>query len=160
MHSARGLGDIATLNHTFPAAPEPQQTVVQVYADVTPLGRVARVDYPVLANPTAVLMDLSQTAKVVNRARESWVSGVNGFVREMQQFMPRNPVDGVDFGEVVMALSKHAPSNCVLTTNSGNCTDMDAPPLDYDTGEYVDRGHSRGNGIRRSCCGGRFIGAA
>jgi acetolactate synthase I/II/III large subunit len=114
------LGDIATLHHTFPLAPEPSQFVVQVYADASPLGRVARIDLPVVANPAAVLADLALSARVVTTAREAWVSHVNGFVSTMQKFTPRNPVDGVDFGEVVVALSKHAPANCILTTDSGN----------------------------------------
>jgi acetolactate synthase I/II/III large subunit len=114
------LGDIATLHHTFPLAPEPSQFVVQVYADAMPLGRVARIDLPVVANPAAVLADLALSARVVTTAREAWVSHVNGFVSAMQKFNPRNPVDGVDFGEVVVALSKHAPENCILTTDSGN----------------------------------------
>ncbi len=114
------LGDVATLHHTFPAAPEPEQFVVQVYGDAAPLGRVARVDLPVLANPAAVLSDLSQSARVVNTAREAWVSKVNGFIKDMRHFTPRNPSDGVDFGEVTMALAKFAPADCILTTDSGN----------------------------------------
>jgi acetolactate synthase I/II/III large subunit len=114
------LGDVGTLHHTFPAAPQPQQYVVQVYGASEPLGRVARVDLPVLANPVAVLSDLAQTARVVNTAREAWVSKINGFVKTVQVFTPRNPTDGVDFGEVVMALSKYAPSDCTITTDSGN----------------------------------------
>lgn len=114
------LGDVGTLHHTFPAAPQPQQYVVQVYAASEPLGRVARVDLPVLANPAAVLADLAQTARVVNAVREAWVSKINGFVKGLQAFTPRNPTDGVDFGEVTMALAKYAPSDCTITTDSGN----------------------------------------
>jgi acetolactate synthase I/II/III large subunit len=114
------LGDVGTLHHTFPAAPQPLQYVVQVYGASEPLGRVARVDLPVLANPTAVLAELAQTARVVNTAREAWVSKINGFVKSVQAFTPRNPTDGVDFGEVTMALAKHAPVDCTITTDSGN----------------------------------------
>jgi acetolactate synthase I/II/III large subunit len=114
------LGDVGTLHHTFPAAPQPHQYVVQVYADATPLGRVARVDLPVLANPAAVLLDLAHSARVVNTAREAWVSRVNGFIKTFQTFTPRNPTDGVDFGEVTMALAKYAPRDCTITTDSGN----------------------------------------
>jgi acetolactate synthase I/II/III large subunit len=114
------LGDVATLHHTFPAAPEPVQTVVQVYADAAPLGRVSHVDLPIVANPAAVLSELSNTARVVNTAREAWVSRLNGFIKQFQQFTPRNPTDGVDFGEVVMALSKLAPDDTTITTDAGN----------------------------------------
>ena len=116
------LGDVGTLHHTFPAAPEPHQFVVHVYADAKPLGRVARIDLPVLANPVAVLADLAQSARVVNTTREAWVSKLNGFVKGMQAFTPRNPADGVDFGEVTMALAKFAPTDCTLTMDAGNST--------------------------------------
>ena len=114
------LGDVASLHHTFPAAPEPSQIVVQVYVDAKPLGRVSRVDLPLVANPAAVLADLAQSPRVVNTSREAWVSKLNGFIREFQTFTSRDPVDGVDFGEVIMALSKLAPADCTLTTDAGN----------------------------------------
>ena len=120
------LGDVATLHHSFPAAPEPSQTVVQVYPDAAPLGRVARVDLPIVADPAAVLADLATSARVVNASREAWVSKVNGFVRDFQSFTPRNPTDGVDFGEVVMASrSWHpptAPSPQIPATRRHGCT--------------------------------------
>lgn len=114
------LGDVASLHHTFPSAPEPSQIVVQVYADAKPLGRVSRVDLPLVANPAAVLADLAQSARVVNTSREAWVSKLNGFIREFQTFTSRNPLDGVDFGEVIMALAKLAPADCTITTDAGN----------------------------------------
>jgi acetolactate synthase I/II/III large subunit len=116
------LGDVASLQHTFPAAPEPKQAVVQVYPDAQPLGRVSRVDLPVVANPATVLTDLSQRARVVSTARESWVTRLNGFVRDFQKLIPRNPTDGVDFGEVTVALAKLAPADCTVTHDAGNMT--------------------------------------
>jgi acetolactate synthase I/II/III large subunit len=116
------LGDVASLQHTFPAAPEPLQTVVQVYPDAKPLGRVSRVDVPVVANPAAVLADLAQSARVVNRAREAWVSRINGVVKQTQILPQRSPTDGVDFGEVTVALAKFAPADCVITHDAGNST--------------------------------------
>jgi acetolactate synthase I/II/III large subunit len=116
------LGDVASLNHTFPAAPEPAQTVVQVYADAKPLGRVTHTDLPVVANPAAVLADLAYSARVVNRSREAWVSRVNAVVKQSQTLPKRNPTDGVDFGEVTVALAKHAPADCTITHDAGNST--------------------------------------
>jgi acetolactate synthase-1/2/3 large subunit len=114
------LGDIGTLHHRLPLAPEPKQTVVQIYPDAKPLGRVARVDLPVVADPAALLSDLSQKARVVSTAREAWVTKLSQFTKQFQSFSPRNPRDGVDFGEVIMALAKFAPDNCIITTDSGN----------------------------------------
>jgi acetolactate synthase I/II/III large subunit len=114
------LGDIATLHHKFPEAPEPTQIVVHVYADAKPLGRVSRVDLPLVAHPAAVLADLALSARVVKTAREAWVSKLNAFMRELQIFTSRSPTDGVDFGEVIVALAKLAPVDCTITTDSGN----------------------------------------
>jgi acetolactate synthase I/II/III large subunit len=114
------LGDVASLHHTFPAAPEPAQTVVHVYGDAHPIGRIFRVDLPVVANPAAVMAELGQKPRVVSTAREAWVSRLNGFMRQFQNFTPRNPSDGVDFGEVIMALSKYADADCTVTTDAGN----------------------------------------
>jgi acetolactate synthase I/II/III large subunit len=114
------LGDVGTLHHSFPAAPQPEQFVVQVYAAAEALGRVARVDLPVLANPAAVLAELAQSARVVSTAREAWVTKLNSFVKAMQVFTARTPRDGVDFGEVTLALAKFAPADCIITTDSGN----------------------------------------
>jgi acetolactate synthase I/II/III large subunit len=114
------LGDVATLHHTFPAAPEAQQTVVQVYADAKPLGRVGCVDLPIIADPGAMLASLANSTRVVKAAREAWVAKLNGFVRQSQAFTPRMPTDGVDFGEVIMALSRLAPADCTITTDAGN----------------------------------------
>jgi acetolactate synthase I/II/III large subunit len=116
------LGDVATFHHSFPAAPEPAQTVVQVYADAAPLGRVMRVDLPIVADPALLLAGLAHSPRVVNAAREAWVAKLNGHVRQTQAFVPRNPTDGVDFGEVTMALAKLAPSDCTITHDAGNAT--------------------------------------
>jgi acetolactate synthase I/II/III large subunit len=114
------LGDVATLQHTFPAAPEPAQIVVHVYGDAAPIGRVGQVDLGLVANPGAVLADLAQTARVVRAGREAWVSRLNGFMRAFQTFTSRQPGDGVDFGEVIMALAKNAATDCTITTDAGN----------------------------------------
>ncbi len=114
------LGDVASLGHTFPEAPEPKQRVVHVYPDAAPLGRVFRTDLPIVADPAAVLNALAQSPRVVNSAREAWISTLSTFMRHFQAFTPRSPSDGVDFGEVVMALAEHAPKNCIITTDAGN----------------------------------------
>jgi acetolactate synthase I/II/III large subunit len=114
------LGDVGTLHHSFPAAPQPEQFVVQVYAAAEALSRVARVDLPVLAHPATVLAELAQSARVVSTAREAWVTKLNSFVKAMQVFTARTPRDGVDFGEVTLALAKFAPADCIITTDSGN----------------------------------------
>lgn len=114
------LGDVASLGFTFPEAPDPKQALVHVYPDSGPLGRVFRTDYPVMADAAPLMAELALAARVVSSAREAWISRINGFIRGFQSFTPRAPTDGVDFGEVVMALAMHAPRNAVVTTDAGN----------------------------------------
>lgn len=114
------LGDVASLGFTFPEAPDPKQAIVHVYPDSRPLGRVFRTDCPVMADAAPLMAELALAARVVSSAREAWISRINGFIRGFQRFNPRTPPDGVDFGEVVMALAKHAPRNAVVATDAGN----------------------------------------
>jgi acetolactate synthase-1/2/3 large subunit len=114
------LGDVASLNYTFPQAPQPQAKLIHVYPDGYPIGRVFRTDLGLIADPVGVLNDLSLHPRVVSSARESWSSSINTFVRAFQQFTPSPVSDGVDFGEVVVALATRAPANAIVTTDAGN----------------------------------------
>jgi acetolactate synthase I/II/III large subunit len=116
------LNDVGTFHHTFPAAPEPSQIVVQVYPDAKPLGRVARVDFPIVAEPASLLAGLSHSPRVVSAAREAWIAKLNGQVRQQQAFTPRVTTDGVDFGAVTVAIAKLAPADCTITHDAGNST--------------------------------------
>jgi acetolactate synthase I/II/III large subunit len=114
------LGDVASLQFTFPEAPEPRQTLVHIYTDGGPVGKNFNTDIGLVAEPTALLSELATNAHVVSSGREAWISKINGFVKSMQAFTPRNPTDGVDFGEVIMALAGAAPEDTVITTDAGN----------------------------------------
>ncbi len=114
------LTDFATFNYTLPQLPEPIQTFIHIYPDAEALGRVYATDLAVVAEPAGVLHDLAQTARVGSSARESWISRISTYISDYTAFAPRNPSDGVDFGEVIMALAAHAPKNCVVSTDAGN----------------------------------------
>jgi acetolactate synthase I/II/III large subunit len=114
------LGDVATLGYTFPSIPAPAQRLIHIYPDSKPLGRVFRTDLGVVAEPVPLLLDLAQIPRVVSSSRESWNSKIQQFIADFQAFTPRTVSDGVDFGEVIMALAQHAPANCTVTTDAGN----------------------------------------
>jgi acetolactate synthase I/II/III large subunit len=114
------LGDIASLQFSFPQSPEPQQTLIHVYPDGKPLGRSFNTDFALIADPAALLLDLAQHARVASSLREAWVARINGFVKRTREFTSSNPSDGVDFGAVIVSLAKHAPADCIITTDSGN----------------------------------------
>lgn len=114
------LGDVASLNYSLPAAPQPAQRLAHIYPDSRPLGRVFRTDLGIIADPVPLFEALGGHPRVVSSARETWISKLCGFVREFMQFRSPEPDDGVDFGKVVMALSQLAPRNAVIVTDAGN----------------------------------------
>ncbi len=114
------LGDFATLGFTLPEAPVPKQTLIHIYPDSAPIGKVIRADLGIVANPVAVLNGLSQSVRVGSALRERWVSEVNGAAKAAQKFVSPEPDDGVDFGVVTMALAKLAPADAIITTDAGN----------------------------------------
>jgi acetolactate synthase I/II/III large subunit len=114
------LGDVASLNYSFPTAPEPKQKLIHIYPDGEPIGKIFRTDLGLIADPAAVLSDLAAHPRVVSSARESWSSSINDFVREFQRFASPEPNDAVDFGKVVVSIAAQAPENAVITTDAGN----------------------------------------
>jgi acetolactate synthase I/II/III large subunit len=114
------LGDVASLNYTFPTAPEPKQKLIHVYPDSHPIGRVFRAKFGLVADPVALLAELAMYPRVVSSARESWRASINDFVRGFQKFTSPEPSDGVDFGKVVVSLAAQAPKNAIVTTDAGN----------------------------------------
>ena len=116
------LGDFATIGFTLPQAPQPRQTLVHIYPDSRPIGRVIRADLGIVAEPADVLAALAQSPRVAPASRERWISSVHGATASGQSYTSRNPTDGVDFGEVTVALGKLAPANAVITMDAGNMT--------------------------------------
>ena len=114
------LGDFATLGFTLPEAPVPKQTLVHIYPNASPIGKVIRADLGIVADPVQVLNGLSQTVRLVSAVRERWVSDVNAATKAAQKFTSPMPDDGVDFGVVTMALAKLAPVDAIITTDAGN----------------------------------------
>ena len=106
----------------MPQAPSPAQTLIHIYPDGGPIGRVIRADLGLVADPVAVLNGLAQSARVVSAVRERWVSALHSETTASQKFISPEPTDGVDFGVVTMALAKLAPPNAIITMDAGNST--------------------------------------
>lgn len=114
------LGDLTTLNYSFPAAPLPAQKLAHIYPDSRPVGRVFRTDLGIIADPVPLFEELGRHPYVANAVREQWNTSVNDFIRGFQTFVSAQPNDGVDFGAVVMAIAATAPADSVVITDSGN----------------------------------------
>jgi acetolactate synthase-1/2/3 large subunit len=114
------LGDVASQNYSFPAAPEPKQPLVHIYPDPQPIGRVFRTAHGIVADPISLLELLAARSSRISERRGSWASEISSFISAFTSFASPNPHDGVDFGAVVTALADLAPKDAVLITDAGN----------------------------------------
>jgi acetolactate synthase-1/2/3 large subunit len=115
------MSDSISQSYSFPAAPEPQLTMVQVWPDANEIGRVWRVDLPIAADPLAVIRGLlARNAPEASEARKRWVSGLNAIHRELLAPEWDKMEDGVNFGAVCAAAARHVPRDAAITSDAGN----------------------------------------
>lgn len=115
------LSDSISQSYTFPAAPDPQLPLVQVWPDANEIGRVWRVDLPIAADPHAVIRGLlARNAPEASEGRKAWVKALNtihrGLLAPEWDTMP----DGVNFAAVCAAMARHIPADAAVTSDAGN----------------------------------------
>jgi acetolactate synthase-1/2/3 large subunit len=109
------MSDSISQSYSFPAAPEPQLTMVQVWPDANEIGRVWRVDLPIAADPLAVIRGLlARNAPDATEARKRWVSGLNAIHRKLLAPEWDKMEDGVNFGAVCAAAARHVPRDAAI----------------------------------------------
>ncbi len=119
------LNDITTQGYRFPRAPQPRQPLVHVHPDPAQLGRVFSTDLEVVADIEPFVRALASRSlalpALANR-RRVWCERLHGASVALARWRPddEHPNDGVDFGEVVAALARHAPADAILTMDAGN----------------------------------------
>jgi len=115
------LSDSISQSYTFPAAPDPQLPLVQVWPDANEIGRVWRVDLPIAADPHAVIRGLlARNAPEPTEQRRAWVKGLNTKHRELLAPAWDSMPDGVNFGAVCAAMARHIPHDAAVTSDAGN----------------------------------------
>jgi acetolactate synthase I/II/III large subunit len=114
------LGDVASLNYSFPRAPEPKQPLIHIYPDQEPIGALFRTEVGIIADPAALLDLVPQSSPGMRDRRKGWCQEIAAFIAEFMRFKSPQPEDGVDFGAVVAALAELAPKDAVLATDAGN----------------------------------------
>ncbi|MBR0680236.1 acetolactate synthase [Roseomonas eburnea] len=115
------LSDSISQSYTFPAAPDPQLPLVQVWPDANEIGRVWRVDLPIAADPHAVIRGLlARNAPEASEARRRWVKGLNTIHRELLAPEWDRMEDGVNFAAVCAAMARHIPADAAVTSDAGN----------------------------------------
>ena len=113
------LGDVASLNYSFPTAPEPKQPLIHIYPDAGPIGQVFRTELGIIADPVE-LLDMLPAPSQASEGRKRWAQEISSFVSSFMDFRSPEPKDGVDFGMVVTAIAEMAPKNAVIATDAGN----------------------------------------
>lgn len=115
------LSDTVSQSYTFPAAPDPQLPIVQVWPDPNEIGRVFRVDLPIAADPHAVIQALlARNAPEATEGRKRWIKGLNTIHRELLAPTWDKMDDGVNFGAVCAALANIVPADAAVTSDAGN----------------------------------------
>ena len=115
------LSDSISQSYTFPAAPQPQLPLVQVWPDANEIGRVWRVDLPIAADPHAVIRGLlARNAPEASEGRKAWVKGLNTIHRSLLAPEWDKMEDGVNFAAVCAALGRHIPDDAAVTSDAGN----------------------------------------
>lgn len=115
------LSDSISQSYTFPAAPDPQLPLVQVWPDANEIGRVWRVDLPIAADPHAVIRGLlARNAPEPSEVRRAWVKGLNAIHRSLLAPEWERMEDGVNFGAVCAAMARHIPADAAITSDAGN----------------------------------------
>lgn len=112
------LGDVASLNYSFPAAPEPKQPLVHIYPDSGPIGQVFHTELGIVADPIELLGMLPPSK--ANDGRKRWTREISSFIERFMEFKAQEPKDGVDFGAVVAAIAETAPNDAIIATDAGN----------------------------------------
>jgi acetolactate synthase-1/2/3 large subunit len=115
------LSDSISQSYTFPAAPDPQLPLVQVWPDANEIGRVWRVDLPIAADPHAVIRGLlARNAPEASEGRKAWVKGLNAIHRGLLAPEWDSTPDGVNFAAVCAAMARHIPADAAVTSDAGN----------------------------------------
>lgn len=115
------LSDSISQSYTFPAAPEPQLPLVQVWPDPNEIGRVWRVDLPIAADPHAVIRGLlARNAPEASEGRKRWIKGLNSAHRALLAPEWDRMEDGVNFAAVCAAMARHIPDDAAVTSDAGN----------------------------------------
>lgn len=117
------LGDVVSQSFSFPAAPDPQVPLVQIWPDPSELNRVFRADLPIVADPYPVVQALLDSgAAFSGPGRAEWIARLNGIHRELTAPKHEPAPDGVNFAAVCIALAERMADDAVLTTDAGNFT--------------------------------------
>ncbi|QPC44360.1 acetolactate synthase [Kaustia mangrovi] len=113
------LGDVTSQGYTFPTAPMPEQALIHVHEDASAIGGVRHVTLGAVAD-CALFLDRLSERRPAGRPWEPWVAQAHAAYLDWSRWQPVEADDGVVFGAVVDAFSRHLPDDAIVTADAGN----------------------------------------
>jgi acetolactate synthase-1/2/3 large subunit len=115
------LTDTVSQSYTFPAAPQPQTTLVHVWPDPNEVGRVWRPDLGIPASPAEVVRGLlKRGAPGGAEKRREWVKTLHDIHVKLLEKTWEPAPDGVNFADIVCEIETHLADDAIVTSDAGN----------------------------------------
>lgn len=115
------ITDSVSQSYSFPAAPDPQLPLIQVWPDPNELGRVFRPDLGIAAEPAEIIRALLARGAPPDAAkRQGWVAGLNAIHNRLMAPEWDSMPDGVNFAAICVEIGKHLAKDAVVTSDAGN----------------------------------------
>jgi len=114
------LGDIPSQNYQLPSLPNPTAPIIHVSDDPAVLGRVFPTELAVASDAVSFTDALAERPASWPAERKAWLDMIADFMTGFRDYQIKSPADGLDFGQVVMALSRQLDDDIVMTMDSGN----------------------------------------
>jgi acetolactate synthase-1/2/3 large subunit len=115
------ITDTVSQSYSFPAAPQPQLPVAQVWPDPNEIGRVFNVDLGLPCDPHEVIKALlARGAPADAGKRKGWVDGLHAIHLKLLEKTWEPTTDGINFAAIVCEVDKHLASDAIITSDAGN----------------------------------------
>ncbi|HEY0218721.1 MAG TPA: thiamine pyrophosphate-binding protein, partial [Afipia sp.] len=113
------LGDVTSQAYTFPAAPFPSVPLIHVHESVEAIGTVRETELAILAD-CAEFLEILVTLAPTSRPWAAWRDKLHATYVQWSQWLWVEADDGVVFGAIVDACSRHLPQDTIVTADAGN----------------------------------------
>jgi acetolactate synthase I/II/III large subunit len=113
------LGDITTQNYVFPTYGATKQTFLHCYPDSRVVGWDTAADFPLVCDPIAFTQALRQAMPTPAQPNASWVDAWRAFRHQFMTWPTNNPTDGIDFSQIVKAVTQTYGANLTICLDAG-----------------------------------------
>jgi acetolactate synthase-1/2/3 large subunit len=114
------FGDITSQGYSFPELPCPAQTFVHAYADDHIVGLHFAPDFGLVCDPVELARVLTPAGRPdISEARAAWTRRLKEIFEARAAWPQRQAEDGIDFVQVVKAVSEQASADAIVCLDAG-----------------------------------------